>query len=150
MEKTLILIKPDGVQRGLTGAIVSRLESTGLRIVAMKMLQMDRALAEKHYGIHKGKPFFEDLVSYITSGPLLAAVFEGPKAVEIIRKQVGSTNPAEAPAGTIRGDFALEISYNLVHGSDSVENAEQEIALFFSPSEVLSSRRDMDRWITES
>lgn len=150
MEQTLVLIKPDGVQRGLIGTIITRLERTGLRIVAMKMMQMDKALAEKHYGIHKGKSFFEDLVNYITSGPLVAAVFEGPNAFEIVRKQMGATDPAKAESGTIRGDFSLEISYNLVHGSDSPENAKKEVALFFSPKELLSFKRDVDKWITES
>jgi len=150
MEKTLVLIKPDGVQRGLIGTIMARLEGTGLRIAGMKMIKMDRPLAEKHYGIHKGKAFFEDLVNYITSGPLVAAVFEGPQAVNIVRKKMGATDPAKAESGTIRGDYSVEISYNLVHGSDSVENAEKEIALFFSPQEILSYKRDIDRWITES
>ena len=150
MEKTLVLIKPDGVQRGLIGTIMARLEGTGLRIAGMKMIKMDRPLAEKHYGIHKGKAFFVDLVNYITSGPLVAAVFEGPQAVNIVRKKMGATDPAKAESGTIRGDYSVEISYNLVHGSDSVENAEKEIALFFSPQEILSYKRDIDRWITES
>ncbi len=150
MEQTLVLIKPDGIQRGLIGTVITRLERTGLKIVAMKMMQMDRALAEKHYGIHKDKPFFEDLVNYITSGPLVAAVFRGPNAVDIVRKQMGATDPAKAETGTIRGDFSLEISYNLVHGSDSVENAEKEISLFFAPGEVISYKRGVDSWIRES
>lgn len=150
MERTLVLVKPDAVQRGLAGDIISRLEGTGLRLVALKMLQMDRETAERHYSIHRGKPFFEGLVQFITSSPLVAAVFEGPKAVEIVRKVMGETDPAQAAPGTIRGDLALGIGRNVVHGSDSVENSEQEISLFFSPEEVLSYERHGDRWIIES
>lgn len=150
MERTLVLIKPDAVQRGLVGDIISRLERTGLRLVALKMLQMDKELAERHYGIHRDKTFFEGLVSFITSSPLVAGIFEGPRAVELVRKAMGETDPAQAAPGTIRGDLALEIGRNLVHGSDSVENADQEISLFFSPEEVLSYGRHVERWITES
>lgn len=150
MERTLVLVKPDAVQRGLVGQIISRLEGTGLKLVAMKMLQMDREMAGRHYGIHQGKPFFDGLVQFITSSPLVAAVFEGPKAVEIIRKTMGDTDPARAAPGTIRGDLTLDIGRNVVHGSDSVENAEQEISLFFSPEEVLSYERQAEGWIIES
>ncbi len=150
MEKTLILIKPDAVQRGLVGTIISRLEKRGLKIVALKMVWMDEALARHHYAIHQGKPFFEGLVDYISSGPVVAAVFEGKKAVGVARRAMGETDPAEASAGTIRGDFAIDIGRNLIHGSDSVEMAEREISLFFSPEELLSYQRGIDTWITES
>lgn len=150
MERTLVLAKPDAVQRGLAGNILARLESTGLKLVALKMLQMDRELAERHYAIHRGKPFFEGLVGFITSSPIVAAVFEGPKAVEIARKTMGETDPARSAPGTIRGDMAVDIGRNVVHGSDSTENADQEISLFFSSREVLGYERQVDRWIIES
>ncbi len=137
MERSLVLIKPDAVQRGLAGAIISRLEKRGLKIVAMKMLQMDKDLAQRHYAIHQGKAFFNDLVEFITSSPIIAAVFEGEKAVEAIRQTMGETDPAKAPPGSIRGDFGLDIQQNLVHGSDTAENAQKEISLFFSPEEIL-------------
>jgi nucleoside-diphosphate kinase len=148
MERTLVLIKPDAVQRGLVGEIISRLEKRGLKIVALKMLQMDRELAQTHYALHKGKPFFESLVEFITSSPLVAAVFEGKKAVEVVRKMMGETDPLQSSAGTIRGDFGLDIGLNLIHGSDSTESAAREIHLFFSDEEILSYQRDLDRWIT--
>jgi nucleoside-diphosphate kinase len=138
VQKTLVLVKPDAVRRGLVGEIVSRLERKGLKIVALKMLQMDKALAERHYAIHKGKPFFPSLVDFITSGPIVAAVIEGSNAVESTRRIMGETDPLKAAPGTIRGDFGSEIEQNLIHGSDSEENAEQEISLFFSKKEMLS------------
>lgn len=150
MERTLVLVKPDAMQRGLAGEIIARLERRGLKIVAMKLLHMDEALARKHYAVHEGKPFFKALVDYITSSPIIAVVFEGPRAVEVVRNTMGATNPVQAAMGTIRGDFGLEIGRNLIHGSDSVENARQEIALFFSPAEIHSYERAVDRWITES
>jgi nucleoside-diphosphate kinase len=150
MERTLVLVKPDAVQRRLVGEVISRLEGTGLKMVALKMLQMDKEMAGQHYGIHKGKPFFDGLVQFITSSPLVAAVFEGPKAVEIVRKMMGDTDPVKAAAGTIRGDLALDIGRNTVHGSDSVDNAEQEINLFFSVQELLSYKRQIEPWIIES
>ena len=150
MERTLILVKPDAMQRGLAGQIISRLEQRGLKIAGMKLLHMDEALAKKHYGIHEGKPFFADLVKYITSSPIIAAVLEGTKAVEVTRNTVGATSPADAAMGTIRGDFALEIGRNLVHGSDSIENAAKEINLFFSTNELCAYTRDIDKWIIES
>ncbi len=137
MERSLVLIKPDAMQRGLTGVIISRLEKRGLKIVAMKMLQMDKTLAQRHYAVHQGKAFFNDLVEFITSGPIVAAVFEGEKAIEAIRQTMGATDPLKAAPGSIRGDFGLDIQCNLVHGSDSVESAEKEISLFFSPGEIL-------------
>ena len=138
MERSLVLIKPDGIQRGLTGTIITRLEERGFKLVALKMLHLDKALAKQHYAIHKDKPFFNSLVNYISSAPIVAAVFEGKKAVEGIRKIMGATDPAKAEARTIRGDFGLDIERNTVHGSDSVETAEEEIKLFFSQDEILS------------
>jgi nucleoside-diphosphate kinase len=150
MERTLVLVKPDGVQRGLIGEIISRFERTGLKLVALKMLQMDRKMAGQHYAIHQGKPFFEGLVSFITSSPLIAAVFEGKSAVEVVRKTMGATDPVKAAPGTIRGDLALDIGRNVVHGSDSLENAQKEISLFFSPKEIVSYERQVEPWIRES
>jgi len=138
MEKSLVLIKPDAMQRKLAGTIIARLEEQGLRLVAAKMLHMDKALAQHHYAVHVDKPFFNNLVNYITSAPIIALVFEGEKAVAVIRKIVGATNPAKAEAGTIRGDFGLDIERNTVHGSDAVETAEEEIKLFFSEKEIFS------------
>ncbi|MBN1691679.1 MAG: nucleoside-diphosphate kinase [Dehalococcoidia bacterium] len=148
MEKTLVLVKPDGVQRCLAGEIISRLERRGLKIVALKMLRMDRELAERHYAVHKDKPFFQDLVSFITSGPIIAAVLEGEKAVESARQTMGSTDPKKAAPGTIRADLGINMEHNLIHGSDSQENAEKEIAIFFRPGEILSYNRDLDKWLT--
>ncbi len=136
MERSLVLIKPDAMQRGLAGTIISRLEKQELKLVALKMLHMDRALAERHYAIHRDKPFFDGLVNYISSAPIIALIFEGKRAVEVIRKAMGATDPAQAEAGTIRGDFGLDIGRNVVHGSDSVETAEEEIKLFFSEDEI--------------
>ena len=150
MERSLVLIKPDGVQRGLIGTIISRLERRGLKIVAMKMIQMDSTLAEKHYAIHKDKPFFKDLVKFIISRPIIAIVYEGKNAIEVIRQSMGSTNSVKAAPGTIRGDFGLDLQQNLVHGSDSLENAEKEINIFFTSREILNYTREIDRWITGS
>lgn len=144
-----MIVKPDGVQRGLTGEILKRLEQRGLKFIGLKMIRIDRALAEQHYGIHKGKGFYESLVSYITSGPVVVAVVEGPSAVAAVRTTVGKTNPAEADAGTIRGDFAVSIGRNLIHASDSPENAVKEINLFFSAAERLAWDRSADAWILE-
>lgn len=150
MERTLVLIKPDAVQRGLAGEIISRLERRGLRIVALRLFRMDEVLARRHYAEHAGKPFFDSLISYITASPVIAAVFEGTGAVEVVRKTLGVTNPAEAEAGTIRGDLALETARNLIHGSDSTESAMREIALFFDAADIHSYQRDYDRWIFEN
>lgn len=136
MERSLVLIKPDAMQRGLAGTIISRLQGEGLKLVALKMLHMDRALAERHYAIHRDKPFYEDLVNYIISTPIVASVFEGEGAVALIRKAMGATDPAKAEAGTIRSDFGLDVQRNSTHASDSVENAETEIKLFFSQDEI--------------
>ncbi len=149
MERTLFIIKPDAVQRGLIGEIIARLERRGLRLVAMKMIRMSQELARRHYAIHQGKPFFEPLIAYITSAPVVVMVWEGPKAIEIVRQTMGATNPADAASGTIRADYALEIGRNLVHGSDGPQTAATEIALFFTPEEILSWERDTDRWIIE-
>ena len=130
-QRTLVLVKPDGVKKGLIGEIISRLEKKGLKIAAMKMLQMDKALARRHYAVHDGKPFFAGLVDFITSGPIVAVVVEGEKSVEVVRKLMGETDPVKAAPGTIRGDYGLDIGENLIHGSDSEENAQVEIALFF-------------------
>ena len=147
MERSLVLIKPDAIQRGLGGEIISRLEKKGLKIVAMKMLHMDKKLAQRHYAIHKGKAFFDDLVNFITSSPLIAIVFQGKNAVEIIRQMMGETDPAKASSGTIRGDFGIDIGHNLIHSSDSLENASKEIGLFFSAEEIFNYDRELDAWI---
>jgi nucleoside-diphosphate kinase len=136
MDRTLVLVKPDAMERNLGGAILARLEASGLKIVALKMLQVDEALANKHYGIHVSKPFFKDLIAYITSYPIIAAVFEGKNAVDVARKTMGSTDPKKAEAGTIRRDYGLDIQRNSVHGSDSPENAEIEIKLYFTSKEI--------------
>ena len=149
-ERTLVLIKPDGLQRGLVGAIMSRLERKGLKLVGLKLLHMDPALARRHYAIHEGKPFFPGLVAFITSSPLVAAVWEGPSAVEVVRRLMGETDPARAAPGTIRGDWGLDVGHNLIHGSDSLETAQQEVALFFSAQELLSYPREVQRWLTGS
>jgi len=149
VERTLVIIKPDGVQRGLIGPIITRLERRGLKITAMKMIQMGYDLARKHYAIHEGKPFYEGLIEYITSGPVVVMVVEGKKAIEIVRRTMGATNPMEAAPGTIRADYGLEIGRNLVHGSDGPETAAFEIPLFFNEDEILSYTRDTDRWIFE-
>jgi nucleoside-diphosphate kinase len=138
MERSLVLIKPDAMRRGLAGTIINRLESQGLKLAAIRMLHLDKELAERHYAIHREKPFFEGLVKYITSAPIIASVFKGENAIEAIRKIMGPTDPAKASAGTIRGDFGVDIEQNSVHGSDSPQNAEQEIKLFFRENEIFS------------
>ena len=149
MERTLILIKPDALQRGLAGEIISRMERRGLKIVGMKLMQLDDALARRHYAEHEGKPFLESLISFITSGPLIAAALEGPNAIEVVRKQMGATDPQNADSGTIRGDLALFVQYNLIHGSDSPESAERELGLFFGDGELVSWERNIDPWVFE-
>lgn len=149
IERTLVIVKPDGVQRGLVGTILARLEARGLKLAALRFLQVSRELATRHYAIHEGKPFYDGLIDYITSGPVVAAVFEGKDAVAVVRATVGATNPASAAPGTIRGDFALEIGRNLIHASDSVESGQAETALWFSESEIVSWQRDVERWISE-
>ena len=149
MERTLILVKPDGVQRGLMGEIVNRFERRGLKLLGMKFMQMSDELANQHYAVHRERPFFNDLVSYITSGPVLAMVWEGNDAIAAARSTIGSTKPAEATPGSIRGDFGMEIGRNLVHGSDSPENGIKESNLFFQPEELVSWGRTVDGWICE-
>ncbi len=149
MERTLIIIKPDAVQRGLTGQIITRFERRGLRLAGMKLIQINRSLAEKHYAIHQGKPFYEPLIQYITSSPVVVIALEGNNAIEIARRTMGATNPAEAAPGTIRADFGLEIGRNLVHGSDGEDTAASEVSLFFNEDELLSYERDNDHWIFE-
>ena len=143
MEKSLALIKPDAMQRGLAGTIITRLEKQRLKLVAIKMLHLDKDLARRHYAIHRDKPFFNGLVDYISSTPIVAAVFEGEGAIAVIRKTMGATDPAKAEAGTIRGDFGVDIEHNSVHGSDSVETAEKEIKLFFSEDEIFNYHQEI-------
>jgi len=149
LEHTLVIIKPDAVQRGLIGEIITRFERRGLHIAALKLIQIDKALARCHYAVHEGKPFYEPLIRYITSSPVVVMVLEGNNAIEIVRCTMGATNPGEAAPGTIRADFGLEIGRNLVHGSDGPETAAFEVPLFFTEEEILSYERDTDRWIFE-
>jgi len=148
-ERTLFLVKPDAMQRGLSGEIIKRLESRGLKIVGLKLMQVTPAIAEKHYGEHKGKPFYKGLVDFITSSPIIAAVLEGTNAIEVVRATNGLTNPLKADPGTIRADFGLETGRNLVHASDSPASAAREIKIFFKPSELVEWTRDTDRWVFE-
>jgi len=149
MERTLVILKPDAIQRGLIGPIITRLEQRGLRFAAMKLMPISPDLAARHYAIHKGKPFYEGLVQFITSGPVVAAVIEGKDAINIVRKTLGATSPANAEPGTIRADFGLEIGRNLVHGSDGPDTAAYEIPLFFAGDEILTYERAVDHWIHE-
>ncbi len=149
MEKTLVLVKPDGVQRGLIGEVLTRLERRGLRLIGAKFMQVSNELAETHYAIHKGKPFYEGLISYITSAPVMAMVWEGPNAVAAVRQTMGATRPTEAAPGSLRHDFALEVGRNLTHASDSAENGVNEVALWFKPEELVNWTREVDRWIFE-
>lgn len=147
MERTLVIAKPDAVQRGLVGEIISRLEQRGLKIVAMKMIRMDEALARRHYGVHEGKPFFASLIAFITAAPIVVMVVEGPRAIDAVRGMMGATDPLKAAPGTIRADLALDVQSNLVHGSDGPATADHEVALFFREDEILSWTRDVDRWL---
>ena len=149
MERTLVLVKPDAVQRGLTFEVLGRLERRGLRLVGLKLMRVAEALAAQHYAEHEGKPFYTGLIEYITSSPIVAAVFEGTNAVEVVRTTMGATNPAKAAPGTIRGDLAIELGRNIIHGSDGPESAKREIELFFSPDELLGWQRETDRWVFE-
>ncbi len=148
-ERTLILIKPDGVQRALIGKIVDRYESRGLRITGMKMLRVPRTLAEQHYDVHRDKPFFAGLIEFITSGPLVAMCIEGPNAIAVCREVNGATRPAQAAPGSIRGDMALDTGHNLVHGSDSPETGQREVSLWFKPDELVDYERAIDGWILD-
>ena len=149
MERTLVLVKPDGVQRGLIGEAISRFERRGLRLVAAKFIQVSQSLAEAHYAEHKGKPFYDGLILYITSAPVMAMAWEGPNAVAAIRQTMGATRPTEAAPGSLRHDFALEVGRNLTHASDTVENGEKEVALWFKKDELVDWKREMDRWVFE-
>ena len=149
MERTLVLVKPDAIQRGLAMEVLGRLERRGLRIAALRLLQVDEAQARRLYSVHEGKRFFENLVSYITSCPIIAAVLEGPYAIEAVRRTMGETAPSAAAPGSIRGDLGLEISRNMVHGSDSPESAQHEIPVFFKEEEILSYERAIDAWLVE-
>ncbi len=149
IERTLVLIKPDAVQRGLIGEVLGRIERRGLKLVGLKLLRMDDALARRHYAEHVDKPFFSGLKAFMTSGPLVAACFEGPNAVQAVRVTLGKTHPLESPAGSIRGDLGLDLGRNLIHGSDSPESGAREVAIFFTPDELIAWERDTDRWIVE-
>jgi nucleoside-diphosphate kinase len=149
MERTLVLVKPDGVVRGLIGEVICRLEHRGLRLVAAKFIQVSQELAETHYAIHKGKPFYDGLIQYITSAPVMAMTWEGPNAVAAVRQTMGSTRPTDAAPGSLRHDYALDIGRNLTHASDSIENGEKEVALWFKTGELVDWKRDTDRWIFE-
>jgi nucleoside-diphosphate kinase len=149
MEQTFVFVKPDGVQRGLIGEIVARLEKRGLRLAAAKFMQVSQELAEKHYSIHKGKPFYEGLIKYVTAAPVMAMVWEGPNAIAAVRQTMGSTRPTEASPGSVRHDFGLEVGRNITHASDSLENAEKEIELWFNEDEIVSWTRSIDEWVFE-
>jgi len=149
MQRTLVLVKPDGVQRGLVGAIIGRLEQRGLKLIALKMMQISSELAARHYAEHQAKPFYEGLIAFITSGPVVAMIWEGREAVTVVRSLMGSTDPLKAAPGTIRGDLALDLGMNLIHGSDSPARADVEMALFFSDRELHQYERTVDRWIRE-
>jgi nucleoside-diphosphate kinase len=149
VQRTLVLVKPDGLQRGLVGDIIHRLERRGLKLLAMKMMQVSSELAGRHYAEHQGKPFYDGLIGFITSGPVVAMIWEGREAVTVVRSLMGSTDPLKAAPGTIRGDLALDLGMNLIHGSDSPGRAEQEMALFFSSGELYDYERTLDRWVRE-
>lgn len=149
MERTLVILKPDAVQRGLIGSITSRLEQRGLKLAGMKFIRVTPELAAKHYAVHLGKPFYDGLIKYITSSPVVVQVWEGKRAIQVVRNTCGATNPAEAAPGTIRADFGVEIGRNLIHASDAIETAQYEIPLYFTESELVAWDRAIDRWITE-
>jgi nucleoside-diphosphate kinase len=149
MQRTLVLVKPDGVQRGLVGEIIGRLERRGLKLISLKLMQISRELAARHYAEHQGKPFYNGLLAFITSGPVVAMIWEGREAVTVVRSLMGSTDPLKAAPGTIRGDLALDLGMNLIHGSDSPARAEAEMALFFNGAELHEYERTADRWIRE-
>jgi nucleoside-diphosphate kinase len=149
LERTLVLVKPDGVQRGLVGEVTTRLERRGLRLIGAKFMHVSQDLAETHYAIHKGKPFYEGLIGYITSAPVMAMVWEGPSAIAAVRQTMGATRPVDAAPGSIRHDFALEVGRNLTHASDSIENGIAEVNLWFSEDELVSWERSIDPWVFE-
>ena len=150
MERTLIIVKPDGVQRGLIGQVLGRFETRGFKLAGLKLIRISRELAERHYAEHKGKSFYEGLVAFITSAPVVVGVLEGPGVVAVARAMMGATNPANATPGTIRGDFAVTVSYNVIHGSDGLESAEREISLFFDDEELVDYSRVTDAWVVEA
>lgn len=149
MERTFIMVKPDGVQRGLVGRVIARFETRGYKLVGLKMMQISRELAENHYGEHKGKGFFEPLVSYIISGPVVTMVWEGRDVIRGAREMMGATNPSQAAPGTIRGTFGIDVGRNIIHGSDSPESAAREIGLFFEAGELVAYNRALEPWIYE-
>jgi nucleoside-diphosphate kinase len=149
LERTLIIVKPDGVQRGLIGQVLGRFEARGLKIAGLKLMRISRELAERHYAEHQGKPFYEGLVNYITSSPVVVGVLEGPGVIGIARGMMGATKPADAAPGTIRGDYGLTVSYNIIHGSDGPEAAQREVGIFFSPDELQDYARATDQWVFE-
>jgi nucleoside-diphosphate kinase len=149
MERSLVILKPDAVQRALVGEIVARFERRGLKLVGMKLVQVSQELAREHYAVHRGKSFYESLISYITSGPVVVMAVEGPEAVAVVRSTVGATRPAESPPGSIRADFGLMVGRNLIHASDGPETARAEMALWFADHELVSYTRDIDRWVLE-
>jgi nucleoside-diphosphate kinase len=149
VEQTFVFVKPDGVQRGLIGEIIARLEKRGLRLVGAKFMQVSQELAEEHYAIHKGKPFYDGLIKYVTAAPVMAMVWEGPSAIAAVRQTMGSTRPTEASPGSVRHDFGLEVGRNITHASDSPENAQKEIELWFTEDEILSWARSIDEWVFE-
>ncbi|MHA1302443.1 MAG: nucleoside-diphosphate kinase [Candidatus Heimdallarchaeaceae archaeon] len=149
MEREFVMIKPDGVQRGLVGEVISRIEQVGLKIIGLKMLQLSKEMAEEHYQVHKGKPFYEGLIEYITSGPVVAMVVEGKEAVKLTRKLVGATNPIDAVPGSIRGDYAIDIGRNIIHAGDSPENAEIEYKIYFSEEEFVQYSKINEKWLYE-
>jgi nucleoside-diphosphate kinase len=149
LERTLVLIKPDAVQRGLIGEITRRLENRGLRLAAAKFVRVERELAERHYAVHRGKPFYDGLIRYITSAPVMAMVWEGPDAIAAVRQTMGATRPVDAAPGSVRHDFALEVGRNLTHASDSAQTALEEVALWFRPDEIVAWSREIDRWVFE-
>lgn len=149
IQRTFVMIKPDAVQRGLIGQVISRLEAKGLKLVAARFVRVDRALASRLYEVHQGKQFYNSLVAFITSSPVLAMVWEGKNVIEVVRKLMGKTDPMQAEPGTLRGDFGLDIGMNVIHGSDSPESAEHEIGIFFSPQQIVEYKLDVDRWVTE-
>ncbi|HHV76106.1 MAG TPA: nucleoside-diphosphate kinase [Syntrophothermus lipocalidus] len=147
MERTFVMVKPDGVERGLVGEIIGRIEAKGFKLVGLKMLKLSQTMAERHYAEHRGKPFFQELVDFITASPVVAMVWEGNGVIESVRKLMGKTNPLEAEPGTIRGDFGVYISKNIIHGSDSPGSAAREIEIFFRPDELVEYQRSLDKWI---
>ena len=149
MQRTLLFLKPDAIHRGLIGPVLNRLERRGMKLVGMKLMRVDNDLAQRHYVEHKGKPFYNGLISFVTSAPIVAMVWEGENAVAITRETMGHTDPAKASPGTIRADFGIDLGRNIIHGSDSSESAEREINLFFHPDELFDYVRSNDKWITE-